>query len=64
MCSTEDGYIFDILVKVLQTKKIGEIEIKVYLRMADFTEVGEIISPTVWVMKYANLIFILSTNKQ
>ena len=39
------GYIFDILVKVLQVKRSGGIEIKEGLpRMADFAELGEIIS--------------------
>ena len=38
------GYIFDIVAKVLQVKKNGGIDIKVYPRMADFAEIGEIIS--------------------
>jgi hypothetical protein len=38
------GYIFDIVAKVLQIKKNGGIDIKVYPRMADFAETGEIIS--------------------
>jgi hypothetical protein len=40
------GYIFDILVKVLQLKSNGGIadEIKGLPRMADFAEIGEIIS--------------------
>ena len=40
------GYIFDILVKVLQVKSNGGIanEIKGLPRMADFAEIGEIIS--------------------
>lgn len=38
------GYIFDIVAKVLQVKKNGGIDIKVYPRMADFVEIGEIIS--------------------
>ena len=38
------GYIFDIVAKVLQIKKNGGIDIKVYPRMADFAEIGEIIS--------------------
>ena len=38
------GYIFDIVAKVLQVKKNGGIEIEVYPRMADFAEIGEIIS--------------------
>ena len=36
------GYIFDILVKVLQVKSSG-IEIKGLPRMADFAQLGEII---------------------
>ena len=38
------GYIFDILVKVVQVKRSGGIEIKGLPRMADFAELGEIIS--------------------
>ncbi len=38
------GYIFDILVKVLEKKKQGGIELKGYPRMADFAEVAEIIA--------------------
>jgi hypothetical protein len=40
------GYIFDILVKVLRVKSNGGIasEIKALPRMADFAEIGEIIS--------------------
>jgi hypothetical protein len=38
------GYIFDMLVKVIQRKKHGSIEIKDHPRMADFAEVAEIIS--------------------
>jgi hypothetical protein len=40
------GYIFDMLVKVLQVKSNGGIadEIKGLPRMADFAEIGEIIS--------------------
>ena len=38
------GYIFDILVKVLQVRKNSGIEISGYPRMADFAELGEIIS--------------------
>jgi hypothetical protein len=40
------GYVFDILVKILQVKSNGGIagEIKALPRMADFAEVGEIIS--------------------
>jgi hypothetical protein len=40
------GYIFDILVKVLQIKSNGGIadELKALPRMADFAEIGEIIS--------------------
>jgi hypothetical protein len=38
------GYIFDILVKVMQKKKERSIELKTYSRMADFVEVAEIIS--------------------
>ena len=38
------GYIFDIIAKVLQVKRDGGIDIKLYPRMADFAETGEIIS--------------------
>lgn len=38
------GYIFELLVKVLQVRKNGGVEIKGYPRMADFAEIGEIIS--------------------
>jgi len=38
------GYIFDIIAKVIQVKKSGGIDIKEYPRMADFAEIGEIIS--------------------
>ena len=38
------GYVFDILVKILQVKRNGGIEINSYPRMADFAEAGEIIS--------------------
>ena len=38
------GYIFDIVAKVLQVKRNGGIDIKLYPRMADFAETGEIIS--------------------
>jgi hypothetical protein len=38
------GYIFDILVRVLQIRKNGGVEIRGYPRMADFAEIGEIIS--------------------
>jgi hypothetical protein len=38
------GYIFDILAKVLQVKKNGGVNLEAYPRMADFAEVGEIIS--------------------
>jgi hypothetical protein len=38
------GYIFDILVKVLQVKRSGGIELNGLPRMADFAELGEIIS--------------------
>ena len=38
------GYIFDLLVKVMQVRKNGGVEIKGYPRMADFAEIGEIIS--------------------
>jgi hypothetical protein len=38
------GYIFDILVKVLQIRKNGGIRSKGHPRMADFAEVAEIIS--------------------
>ena len=45
------GYIFDILVRVLQIRKNGSVEIRGYPRMADFAEIGEIISRC---MGYAN----------
>ena len=45
------GYIFDILVRVLQVRKNGGVEIKDYSRMADFAEIGEITSRC---MGYAN----------
>ena len=38
------GYIFDIIAKVPQVKRDGGIDIKLYPRMADFAETGEIIS--------------------
>jgi hypothetical protein len=38
------GYIFDIIAKVLRVKKNGGIDIKGFPRMADFAEIGEIIS--------------------
>jgi hypothetical protein len=38
------GYIFDILVKVLQVKKNGGIKLNGQPRMADFAEIAEIIS--------------------
>jgi Bifunctional DNA primase/polymerase, N-terminal len=37
------GYIFDILVKVMQKKNEGGIDLKMYPRMADFAEIAEII---------------------
>ena len=45
------GHIFDILGKVSLVKKNGGIEIQGYPRMADFVEIGEIISRN---MGYAN----------
>jgi hypothetical protein len=38
------GYIFDILVRVLQIKKQSSIKLDKHPRMADFTEIAEIIS--------------------
>jgi hypothetical protein len=38
------GYIFDILVKVLQVKKSGGIKLNAHPRMADFAEIAEIAS--------------------
>jgi hypothetical protein len=49
------GYIFDILIKVLQVKKEGGIEINGYPRMADFAEIAEIVSRS---MGYADYQFL------
>lgn len=55
------GYIFDILVKVLNFKKNNsEIKIEGYPRMADFAEIGEIISRC---MSYKDNEFIDAYNK-
>lgn len=50
------GYIFDIMVKVLQVKSKGGINLKELPRMADFAEIAEIASRCMdlWIMMITN----------